>query len=503
MPGRSTFTPSGTSTSPPRPATHPLAARAALEVLLVKAVEEADVETRVIGPAERSRAAREARGTDDPVEAIVRRAHALMPVVIARRPSFRWLPRDAALPAWLAGAVVVAAAAAGLAGNLLGPAARINVLAVPVLALLAWNAGVYVALSAGALARRAATGSRSLASLWAAVAARLAERGRRMTPGEAASAGDGATIRSYLEAWQRVALPPLVAGARALLHLGAAAVAAGLALGMYVRGIVFEYRATWESTFLGPAEVHAFLMVVLGPAAALLRRTIPSPEMLAQIRAPASGEAAGWVHLYAASVLIWVILPRLALAALAARRARRRAASVALDLAAPYFRRLVAEHRGEAAAVDVLPYSYALSGAAAERLRQQLQTMDGTPVELRLAAPLPYGADAAEAIGALPPANNRAERWLALVVNAAQPPEPEVHGELLRELLDLSGRSGRRLVLVVDSSDYVRRLGEGPVAARRLAERRQSWDRAAASAGVIPLHLDLSEPARALADQPA
>ena len=67
--------------------------------------------------------------------------------------------------------------------------------------------------------------------------------------------------------WARVAAPLYAARAARILHLAAAALALGVIAGLYVRGLAFEYRATWESTFLDPAQVRALLAAALAPGA--------------------------------------------------------------------------------------------------------------------------------------------------------------------------------------------------------------------------------------------
>ena len=226
----------------------------------------------------------------------------------------------------------------------------------------------------------------------------VAERAARLPGGFAdrTSAVARAATAAYLPGWRRVAAPLVIARGRALLHLASAGLAAGLIIGMYVRGIAFEYRATWESTFLGPAQVHALLVAVLGPAAAVLGQSVPDAAALALIRAPGSGEAASIIHLFAMTALLWVIAPRLVLAAIDAARARGKARRVVLDLDEPYYRRLLAEYRGDATNVYAVPYSGELDPAAADALRERLQRLEGTAVALHVCPSVAYGTEASE-----------------------------------------------------------------------------------------------------------
>src|SRR5690606_2460826 len=110
--------------------------------------------------------------------------------------------------------------------------------------------------------------------------------------------------------------PGDAARAGALLHAASALFAVGLLAGLYLRGLAFEYRAGWERTFLDADGVRWLLGLVLGPASALTGLALPDAPALADLRFDAGpGErAARWIHLYAVSVALYVLLPRLLLA---------------------------------------------------------------------------------------------------------------------------------------------------------------------------------------------
>jgi predicted N-acetyltransferase YhbS len=486
-----------------------LPAAEALSVLLVRAVEENDPEGQVLPLEDRRRATEQGRtrAEPDPTRLIAARARALMPRIASRLPALAAAARDVSVPFWVGAGLVAAAGIVGVASSALGPSRRINVLSVPILAVLGWNLVVYLLLMTSAAVGRVfkrGTAAPSAAShrvlVWAA------ERAARLPAGvsDRASALARAATAAYLPEWRRVASPLVIARGRALLHVASAALAAGLIVGMYVRGIAFEYRATWESTFLGPAQVHALLAAILGPAAAVLGQSVPDAAALGSMRAPGSGEAASIIHLFAMTALLWVIAPRLVLAAIDAARARGKARRVVLDLDEPYYRRLLAEYRGDATNVFAVPYSGELDPAAADALREGLQRLEGTPVALHVCPSVAYGAEASEWLErALPgcrgtsPAAAQSGRWLALVVPLAQTPESEVHGELIRQLVERAAALRYRLILVVDASGYRRRLAGTQAERRRVEERREAWDRMAARRGLTPVHLDLAEgPAR-------
>jgi hypothetical protein len=125
------------------------------------------------------------------------------------------------------------------------------------------------------------------------------------------------------------------------MHTAAAALALGLIAGLYLRGLVMDYRAGWQSTFLDAGAVQALLGVVLAPAAWLTGVAVPevAPLRLAP-GAAASASAAPWIHLLAATLMLTVVLPRLLLAGRAAWGAARLSQRLPLALEGEYFERL-------------------------------------------------------------------------------------------------------------------------------------------------------------------
>jgi hypothetical protein len=234
----------------------------------------------------------------------------------------RLLPRDAAGQRFLARrlwhpAWVLAAMALGLVTGLLvdqlGVPLRVNLLAPAVWAVVGWNLVVYALML---WPRRNA---------WPAPLLRGLER-----------SAEGALL-----AWWRHAAP--LTGQRLLLlmHAAAAALALGLIAGLYLRGLVLDYRAGWQSTFLSPPEVQSLLNVLLAPASALTGVPVAhvGPLQLPP-GAEAQASAAPWIHLYAATLGLFVVLPRLVLAAWAAGRSQRLSRHFPLPLDLPGLRSL-------------------------------------------------------------------------------------------------------------------------------------------------------------------
>lgn len=297
-----------------------------------------------------------------PERFVATRAALAMPRLAERTPAAaRWLARRGWHPAFVALAVG-AGFALGLAADQLGAPARVNLLAPAVWAVVAWNGLVYVGLLL--------PWHRPLAGLRAGLAGWV---------GGAGAGRDGPLARAA-ERWRALAAPLAASRAALLLHAAAAALGAGLVAGLYLRGLVWDYRAGWESTFLSPAQVQALLDALLAPAAALSGVPVPAVAPL-QLGpgAAADATAAPWIHLYALTLALAVIGPRLALALFAAAQARSRAARLALPLATPYFEALHPLMR------PGLPRALRLAWATAAGAELELF---GRAVPARLDAPL-------------------------------------------------------------------------------------------------------------------
>jgi hypothetical protein len=441
-------------------------------ILLVRAFEETDREGELSLPP----AATPVEGS--PGDRLAARARPLLAALDARFPFLRALRRTAGLSPGLTAAVVLGALAVGLGTSALGPAARVNLLSLPLLGLLAWNLAVYLAAGLGWLLRGRLRPGGGLARLLPAAALlaqvrRLSGEIGRVLPGASARLV-GRALSAFLDVWRPLAAPLVMARGRRLFHLAAAALALGMVGGIYLRGLAFEYRATWESTFLSPRAAEALIGALVAPGRLLVDvETGP----IAALRAPADGDAAPWIHLLAATVALLVVAPRLLLALVESIRAARLARSLPLSLDAPYFRRLLA--RGPLRLL-VQPYSFDPSPAAREALARGLRALHGPQTECAWLAPLAYGEVT------LPRLGEEAASGL-LLFPLAQTPEAEVHGELART-------ASPSWLLAADASTLRARLGaEAP---GRLEERKRLWEETMAGAGrqLAVVDLELAEP---------
>ncbi len=192
---------------------------------------------------------------------------------------------------------------------------------------------------------------------------------------------------------------------------------------------------------------------------------MPSVEAIAELRGSARANAAVWIHFWAMTTVLFIVLPRTVLAVTAWFRKTRLAADVHLPSKEPYFQRLLNPYRGKGLFVEVLAYSHRVKEAD-DRLITFLSDAFGVLADIHVGSSVQYGDRHPHFPADL-------DRGLCAVVmfNVAQAPE-ETHSEFLEELkatIRSRGRSNMLLVLL-DCEAYAQIDHE-----KRLNERCQSW----------------------------
>ncbi|MEO7741850.1 MAG: DUF2868 domain-containing protein [Usitatibacter sp.] len=473
-------------------------------ILLVKTVEETDRDGTLLPPADRAAAGREAvreTGKDEAAEIAAgplspraerllgARAQALSARITARHP---FVTQVMAMlgPSWaLTLVLVLAGLVVGAGLSALDGSRRINVLAFPLLGIVGWNLVVYAVLLVSALRGRG-TGSTPMRSGLASVASSFASRTIARSRHFNAPLADA--LQAFAREWFQAAKPLLLARAARGFHLAAAAVGVGLIVGLYLRGIAFDYRAGWESTFLDASQAHTLLAALYGPAAWLTGITVPGAAELDAVRWRGSGggePAARWIHLIAATAVLYVVLPRLLLALAAAARALQLGRHAPLPASLPaYFRTAFAAVEGAVPRARAIVMSYAneLPPQSLARLIAWIPAAAGGSVDVDARESHPYGEE---------------ERYLealctetadivVLPFSLAATPEAENHGMVLTGARDrlAAARPARRLMVVIDEAPFAARMSAAP---ERIAERRELWRQFVVAHGLEPVFVSL------------
>jgi hypothetical protein len=318
---------------------------------------------------------------------------------------------------------------------------------------------------------------------------------RRRLPRPSA-AGSAPAIRRFASLWLERSGALAALRAETVLHAGAAALALGFVVGIYVRGLVLDYRVIWESTFLDPPAAHAVVTTAFDPAARLAAIALPDEAAFAAMRATrgdtvVGAPAAPWLHLIALTLLGGVVLPRTLLAlgcgAIVAARTRR----FALPLDAPYFQRLLRLRKGGPARVSVHPYGIAPTPQATLGLRALLAAALGPKLALEFAPTAAFGHE-----DDAPPAVDPAATHAVALFDLGATPELENQGRFLRALL-AAAPGGAVVAAVVDATAFSRRfaaLGE------RVTERRDAWRAWGDAVGAAPVVVELEDADAAAAE---
>ena len=475
-------------------------------LLLVRAVESEDAAEALLTREDRQQATQAASAESSPgAEAgrsgrldaadeafLVQRAQFAFARLETRFPQIRQADKAARWPEWVDWLLPAAALVLGVVTNELGSSNRLNIIAFPLAGMIVWNLLVYILLTAGAV--RAAVQRRDVARAPGGLV-RLVQR--VLDPGGRDQRSPiGRALGRFSADWVQFAGRLQQGRARRALHLTAAALAAGVLIGMYGRALSIEYRAGWESTFIGAGTLRDWLGLLLTPATSLTGIALPDAAGLEALRWSAGqGENAGpWIHLYAATASLFIIGPRLVLAAAAAARVahwrRHMPAPGAEDF---YVRRLVRSARGSGATIRIVPYSYRAGAAAQRRLQASLVRALGEGTQTIFDPPIPYGGEdewlGAERVG--PELD-----YLILLFNLSATPEAENHGALTAGIQRwlAEERSGARLAALLDETPYRQRLGSQADSRERLRTRGAEWERVLAAQHLHPLAVDLDDP---------
>ena len=331
----------------------------AAKIVLIRSIEECD--PRAFSEELRAQAFVAAQDAEPGLSSIERYAARLFEHL---SPWYQSILQLAKIPAPWTLPVCFAAFLLGLATNLLGPAQQIHVIRNPIFVLIAWNLLVFLALFVLFLRRKIKTAQRSdivrarnnfpgagnIESLRSSVQNNQSKAPwvvKYLLPGvwhffhrmifvvhEQKNLSQ--ILRRFSQHWLSVAGALVVSRWRRLLHLGSVSVATGAVAGMYFRGLFQGYRVVWDSTFIVEQEsVATFIRVMFGPSlwlSNLFRLPLANEISIGRLLTPAGDQADGWIHLFAISVLVAVVLPRLALAAWQSGWIDRLSKNIALPL---------------------------------------------------------------------------------------------------------------------------------------------------------------------------
>lgn len=456
----------------------------ARNIVLMQAIENADGERQILSDDDRSYASRSANELAQWAAAEKRvalsselflqiRAEQILKKIIERHSGLaRFVSGNSRFSA-IAWVLPLLALLSGALFDQIGDPHRVDLLSGPLLLILLWNCVVYLMVLA--LMIFPGWGQRSFAGLQriAAFALSASNKLPRTIPIPLATA-----LGKFSAEWLVLSAPLLRARASRIIHLSAACFALGVIVSLYVRGMLSQYVTGWESTFLNASQVHALLSVLFVPA--LKAFSLPGFS-LAQVQALqlpqtlASSDGALWVHLYAASLLLIVIVPRLALALLARWQESRLSGNFSLNLAQPYFQKLTAKIGPVVERVlRVFPYGFTLDEGRDQNLTAVAKMLLGEQTRVMLRPSTAYGEELHDALkGTI--TENSGKALTAMLFNLTATPENENHGAFLDYFGSADGGSKSGVVALLDESAYLERVGGQPGGDLRMRERIELW----------------------------
>ncbi|MCF7784771.1 MAG: DUF2868 domain-containing protein [Prosthecobacter sp.] len=350
----------------------------------------------------------------------------------------------------------------------LGQAGEFNLLALPLVGLLAWNAVVIIL---GLLCELMPTSAVAGRGGW--VAEFLAHGISRMgKASKEVGSGVAETVRSRYEelawplAWRRLQMR-----LRMWLHVAAALLAIGGAAALYARGWSHEYRAAWESTLLGESEASAFFETLFKPASKVLRVPIPLDQIPGMHRTAGKVDkpapALPWIHLYAGTLLVLIVLPRLLLAGLGAARCCRVVSQPARTLSwGGYLRALLRAVEGGSERIQVLVHAIEPTATHREVWDRGVRERFGGMARAEYVR-IPAGEEDEFAAAWQPVCAN-----LVMIFNMATTPEAEVQRRLVSDVRQrlLTKHAEPELIVLLDGTSLAGRWSP-----EKIAGREQLW----------------------------
>ena len=461
---------------------------AARQVMLVRAIETTDTAHQILSDDDRTYASQSAQALAQwdasssksavtPALFLHKRAGLILKRIEERTPSFgtltarkNWLHR-------LANALPVLALLTGVLADRISDPHRVDLLSAPLLLIIGWNGVVYALLlfcwlaaawssSSSASASRADPAQRGwiarLSSIGAGMPAKL--------PQPLATA-----VAAFAVDWLAASAPLTQARIQRAIHFSAAAFALGAVVSLYVRGLLSQYQAGWESTFLDAQQVHTALSMLFLPAMSVFQLPGFSLAQVQALELPQSGAAiagAQWVHLYAATLLLLVILPRLVLAGAARWKETKLSTDFPIDLRHPYFRKLT-QNIGPAlpAVLRVFPYSFTVDEGRDKGLNTIAKLLLGERASVMLRPSTGYG-QAPAGVPGVGTADNPDVGHTVILFNLNATPEQENHGAFLDHFVQ---RGVPGFSVLIDESGYLERMGAQAAGAARVRERIALW----------------------------
>ncbi len=403
-------------------------------LLLAEAVETTDVRGELLSDSERDQIDTQAAAATNPAAAagkhgevgaiLLLRSQLVLKALESRASALVALQRPSSWQRALSWFVPLLALCMGIATDLVANPRRVDLLSLPLLGVVLWNLVVYAAVLLAAMRPATAPHTPLIAALG------------RWFDGWVPWRRFGAAVRArcaaaFFKTWYPLCARLDSLRLQAIFHFAAAAWGAGVAVSLLLRGLVVQYRAGWESTFLDAEQVYALLNILFMPVVALFSLAPFTLQDIAAMRFDSGTQGAveqgrRWAWLCAGLLMVLVVLPRMSLAALAWWRVQRASQQLSVNMGSPYFQRLL-----DRLIPAQVRFCLLVQNTPSQTALQRMLALTGPPGE-QLLLDTPHGDTlqmaAFRGLAPTPVVPNVWQRWLAqLDRRIARWPEPRDH----------------------------------------------------------------------------
>jgi hypothetical protein len=131
-------------------------------------------------------------------------------------------------------------------------------------------------------------------------------------------------VPAFWLSYKKVASNSLLFRFKSIMNISAIGLLSGALLGVYFRGLFFNYNMIWLSTFISePETIRSLLNMFFGLANILMEGTWINPAQVQQLLLQDGTPAGSWIHKMALTSLLIIFIPRLALSIHFITRAKR------------------------------------------------------------------------------------------------------------------------------------------------------------------------------------
>lgn len=491
----------------------------ARNVLFIKAIEEGDPIGQVLPNADRVVASRKAQlpellisekeAGERPLKKseerfFVRRAELLFDTLKDFYPEVEMGLSQMRWKAWFSTLLYILCFFLGFVANEFESGRRLNLLAFPIIGLLIWSFAVYgvclfTRIRSEFIGKQEGTPKGFIIYAASILANLLLKRCGANTPDKDFILKR--CFRKFINEWLKRVAPIYQNHAARVMHICAMLFALGIIGGMYLRGLEKEYYAGWESTFLEPETVHGFLSVVLGPASVVTGQKVPEIEQIKVIHwgeGHVGENAAVWIHLFATTTFIFIILPRCFLAYTAfERETELRNYFPIPNVNDVYFSKLLMVKPGQKERISVVPYTLELPDKQMEVLCSLLTQIFGIKSETEFHSTIRYGCED-EFLSGIRSHLVTPVECLIVIFNLSSIPEDEIHGDFVNGLVGAvnDNHTIKQLIIVIDEFNFESRFSHQANYEKKIESRRELWKRTVTvtKEKIKPIFINLNNP---------